>query len=171
MLIGLVLYMPMLFNKPSILSDSVFVLAQHDVLAEIAKEVSSPWQAMLHAPTSLVFWLTVLGIFIAWLCYIAVPKLPEILATRLSWIYRILMNKYGFDWFNEHFFMNGTKSIGSVFYKVADRRLIDGLIVNGSGKTIGWLAKKTRTVQSGYLYQYVAVMVLGIFGFLFWFLY
>lgn len=170
-LIGLVLYMPMLFNKPSILSDSVFVLAQHDVLAEIAKEVSSPWQAMLHAPTSLVFWLTVLGIFIAWLCYIAVPKLPEILATRLSWIYRILMNKYGFDWFNEHFFMNGTKSIGSVFYKVADRRLIDGLIVNGSGKTIGWLAKKTRTVQSGYLYQYVAVMVLGIFGFLFWFLY
>ena len=67
--------------------------------------------------------------------------------------------------------MNGTKSIGSVFYKVADRRLIDGLIVNGSGKTIGWLAKKTRTVQSGYLYQYVAVMVLGIFGFLFWFLY
>lgn len=170
-IIGYILYMPMLFNTPTILSKSITVFSQHNVLAELGKEVSSPWQAILHAPTSLVFWLTLTGIFIAWVCYIALPSLPGFFATRFAWIYRILMNKFGFDWFNEHFFMNGTKGLGRIFYKFADRKLIDGLIVNGSGKTIGWLAKRTRALQSGYLYQYVAVMALGIFGFLFWFLY
>ena len=170
-IIGYILYMPMLFNKPDILSNAISVFAQHDVLAVIAKEVESPWQAVLNAPTSPVFWLTLLGIFVAWVCYIALPSLPGILARRFAWFYRIFVNKFGFDWFNEHFFMNGTKSIGRVFYEVSDRKLIDGLIVNGSGKTIGWLAKRTRTLQSGYLYQYVAVMMLGVLGFLFWFLY
>ncbi len=170
-IIGYILYMPMLFNKHPILADSIKVLTQHDVLAEIAEEVSSPWQAMLHAPTSSVFWLTLFGIFIAWVCYIAMPRLPEFFAKRFAWIYRILLNKFGFDWFNEHFFMNGTKGIGHIFYKVSDQKLIDGLIVNGSGKTIGWLAKRARAMQSGYLYQYVMVMLLGILGFLFWFLY
>ncbi len=170
-IIGYIMYMPMLFNKHTILADSITVLPQHDVLAEISEEVSSSWQAVLHAPTSIVFWLTLLGIFIAWVCYIAMPKIPEMLAKRFSWLYRILENKFGFDWFNEHVFMNGTKGIGNIFYKVTDRKLIDGLLVNGSGKTIGWLAKRARTMQSGYLYQYVMVMLLGLFGFLFWILY
>lgn len=170
-IIGYMLYMPMLFNKHAILNSSITVLAQHNVLAEIGEEVSSAWQAVLHAPKSIVFWLTLFGIFIAWVCYIAMPKLPEIIAKRFSWIYRILLNKFGFDWFNDRVFVNGTKGIGSVFYKVADRKLIDGLIVNGSGKTVGWLAKRARAMQNGYLYQYVMVMLLGLFGFLFWLLY
>ncbi|NCX96712.1 MAG: NADH-quinone oxidoreductase subunit L, partial [Chitinophagia bacterium] len=170
-IIGYILYMPMLFSKMSILSDAITVLPQHDVLAEIAEEVSSPWQAMLSAPKSIVFWLTLFGILIAWVCYVAKPNLPEVFAKRFAWIYRVLLNKFGFDWFNEHVFMNGTKGLGSIFYKVTDIKLIDGFIVNGSSKTIGWIAKRARVMQSGYLYQYVMVMLLGLLGFLFWFLY
>lgn len=169
--IGYILYMPMLFNANNILAKSVTVFAQHDVLAEIGEEVSSAWQAVLHAPKSGVFWLTLLGIFIAWIGYIALPKFPEILAKKFAWIYRILLNKFGFDWFNEHVFVNGTKGLGSIFYKFADKKLIDGMLVNGSGKTVGWLARRARTMQSGYLYQYVMVMLLGLIGFLFWLLY
>lgn len=169
-IIGMILYMPMLFDKSSILSDSIFVLPEHNVLAEIAKEVISPWQAIAHAPLSPVFWLTLLGIFISWICYILIPKLPEFFATKFSWIYKILLAKYGFDWFNEHIFMSTTKGLGNIFYKVSDQMLIDGVIVNGSSKSIGWFAKKARAIQSGYLYQYVTVMVLGLLGFLFWFL-
>lgn len=169
-MIGYILYMPMLFNKHNILGSAITVSPAHDVLAEISEEVSSSWQAMLHAPTSLVFWLTIIGIFIAWVCYIAMPKIPVILTEKFSWIYRVLLNKFGFDWFNEHVFMNGTKSLGNIFYKISDKKIIDGLIVNGSGKTINWIAKHARTMQNGYLYQYVLVMLLGLFGFLFWLL-
>ncbi|MDF1757166.1 MAG: NADH-quinone oxidoreductase subunit L [Legionellaceae bacterium] len=170
-IIGYILYMPMLFKQPVILSDALFILPAHNVLTELGHEVSSAWSTTWHAPGSMVFWITLLGILIVWTCYIAVPTIPAILARRLSVIYRILVDKYGFDWFNEHFFMNGTKGLGGIFYKVSDQKLIDGVVVNGSARTISWLAKKARTIQTGYLYQYVAVMVLGIFGFLFWFIY
>jgi NADH-quinone oxidoreductase subunit L len=41
-------------------------------------------------------------------------------------------------------------------------RLIDGLLVNGSARTVGWLASVIRHVQSGYLYHYAFVMILGL---------
>ena len=58
--------------------------------------------------------------------------------------------------------------MGSMFYKVGDQKLIDGLVVNGSGKLVRWFSSKGRTVQTGYLYHYATVMVLGLFGFLCW---
>lgn len=169
-ILGFILYMPILFDSPSLLSGSLFVLPEHNVLAEMAKEVESPWVAVLHAFTSEVFWLTILGIVIAWVCYIAKPEIPVVLSRRLSIVYRILLNKYGFDSFNDFVFVRGTKAMGRIFYRVGDQALIDGLMVNGSARTIRWVAFKTHVIQSGYLYHYVTVMVLGLFGFLCWLL-
>jgi len=169
-IIGFVMYMPMLFNHPTILADSIFVLPAHNVLAEMSKEIVSPWQTMLHALHSIVFWVTLAGIFLAWICYIAVPSIPAFFAKRFNWIYRLLLDKYGFDWFNEHVIMNGTKGLGQFFYQVTDQKVIDGAIVNGSARTVDWLALKARVMQNGYLYHYVAVMMFGLFGFLCWFL-
>ncbi len=168
--LGIVLYMPILFNTPGLLGETLTVLPGHNVLGKIAKEISSPWDAVLESFQSIVLWLTLLGIFIAWICYILLPKIPAVVVQRFTWIYRVLVAKYGFDWFDEHVLMNGTKMIGRFFYQVSDQKLIDGLMVNGSGRTIYWLAFKTRVMESGYLYHYVAVMLLGLFGFLGWFL-
>ena len=167
-IIGYVLYMPMLFNKPSLLSSSLFILPEHNALAELAHEVSSPLNSALHSVTSLTFWLTVAGAVIAWICYIVLPSIPQILSRRLSLIYSILLNKYGFDRFYDLVFVKGSKLMGSMFYKVGDQKLIDGLVVNGSGKLVRWFSSKGRTVQTGYLYHYATVMVLGLFGFLCW---
>lgn len=169
-IIGYVLYMPMLFNQPTLLSQSIFVMPTHDVLAKLAKEVHTPWEAALHAPLSATFWLTLAGIFIAWVCYIWKPAIPTKLSQSFSWIYRILQNKYGFDAFNEFVFIRGIKALGRIFYRVGDQSLIDGLMVNGSGRTLRWFALKGHLIQSGYLYHYVTVMVLGLFGFLCWLL-
>jgi len=169
-IIGFVLYMPMLFNTPSMLGNSVFVLPDHNVLKELAHEISSPLQAALHAPLSMTFWLTILGIAIAWACYIAHPLIPSLLASRFNMLYRVLVDKYGFDKFNELVFVKGSKALGQFFYKTGDQTVIDGFFVNGTGRTIRWLAQKGRAIQSGYLYHYVTVMVLGLFGFLWWLL-
>lgn len=169
-IIGYILYMPMLFDTPTLIGRSLFVLPEHNVLAEMAHEVTSPLVTALHAPMSLTFWLTCAGVFIAWICYIAFPNVPAYLATRFSWIYRLLLNKYGFDTFNEKVLIRGTKVLGRIFYNAGDQKLIDGFFVNGTGRTVRWFAGKGRAMQSGYLYHYATVMVLGLFGFLCWLL-
>ncbi|CAM2899600.1 NADH-quinone oxidoreductase chain L [Legionella steigerwaltii] len=167
-ILGYVLYMPMLFDKPTILDSSLFVLPQHNVLAELAHEITSPFESMLHSVYSLTLWITLAGIIIAWICYIAVPAIPAYLARYFSLIYKILVNKYGFDAFNNLVFVKGSKGVGTVFYSVGDQKLIDGMVVNGSSRLVRWFSAKGRAIQSGYLYHYAAVMVFGLLGFLCW---
>jgi len=169
-ILGYVLYMPMLFNHPTLLSSSIFVLPEHNVLEEMAREVVSPLQAFGHAFLSPVFWLTMFGIVLAWIGYIVWPSSPLFFAKRLGWLYRLLLNKYGFDAFNDFVLVRGVKALGRVFYRIMDQKIIDGFFVNGTGRTIRWLALKTRVIQSGYLYHYITAMVFGLFGFLCWLL-
>lgn len=170
-MIGYVLYKPMLFDNPSILASSLFILPQYDVLKHLAHEVTTASASALHAIYSPIFWLTLGGIFIAWICYVVQPALPKKMAEVFSGLYRVLVNKYGFDAFNDWVFVKGTRGLGNFFYKVSDQGLIDGFFVNGTGRTVKWFARKARAMQSGYLYQYVAIMVFGLFGFLCWLLF
>lgn len=167
-MLGYVLFMPMLFNVPSLLQSSLFVLPEHDVLAKLAHEVHSPLASALHAPFTLTFWLAVSGAVIAWICYIAIPTIPGLLAAKFRWIYSILMNKYGFDAFNNKVILPFTQGLGTLFYKAGDQKLIDGLVVNGSGSMVKWFSAKGRLIQDGNLFRYVSVMVLGVLAFLCW---
>lgn len=167
-ILGYMLYMPMLFDKSPLLSSSLFVLPEHNVLGELASEVISPMHAMIEAPFSLAFWITLLGAGLAWVCYIARPALPQRLATTFRPIYQILVNKYGFDALNQLVFVQGIKGVGKGFYRLGDQRMIDGFFVNGTGYAVRWFAAKGREMQSGYLYSYIAVMVFGLLGFLCW---
>ncbi len=167
-ILGYILYMPILFNNPSLLSSSLFILPEHNVLAELAHEVSSPFATMTHSIYSLTLWVTIAGALIAWICYIAIPTIPSYFVRYFSLIYSILINKYGFDRFNDWVFVKGFKGLGRVFYNIGDQKLIDGFVVNGSGRLVRWFSSKGRTIQNGYLYHYATVMVFGLLGFLCW---
>ena len=84
------------------------------------------------------------------------------LRERLAPVYRALDNKYWFDWFNEHVIASGSRSLGRLFWRVGDEMVIDGVLVNGSARAVGWLATVTRHVQSGYLYHYAFAMIIGL---------
>ena len=60
---------------------------------------------------------------------------------------------------------NGQKIEGSLFIDCSGFRalLIDGALVNGSWKLVGWVAGVVRRVQTGYLYHYALAMILGVF--------
>ncbi len=167
-ILGYIMYMPTLFDSPGLFANSIFVLPEHNVLNELSREVTSAWGAVLHAPESFVFWITLAGVGVAWICYIAMPAIPGVMARSLSWPYRILMNKYGFDSFNDFVFVRGARLLGRVFYRVGDQILIDGFFVNGSGRAVRWLSRNTRGIQSGYLYHYISVMVFSVIAFLCW---
>ncbi len=67
--------------------------------------------------------------------------------------YRMLMNKYYFDWFNENVMARGGAGARRLASgRSATETLIDGLVVNGSAQTVGLLSGVVRSLQSGYLY-------------------
>ncbi len=171
LLVGYFMYEPMLFAKPSLLQSSLFVLPEHETLKHMAHEDPTPWALMSHVFGSVAYWLTLLGIFISWLLYMVYPKIPNLLAKHYALIYNILLNKYGFDAFNNWFFVRGTRALGAWFYRFGDQKLIDGILVNGTGETLFRSSLIIRRIQTGYLYDYIFVMVLGILIFLCWFVF
>ncbi len=167
---GGILVKNMLFATPRMLGNSIFVLPQHDVLREMSAHFEDATVMAIHATHSLPFWLALAGIVTAWFFNLAVPQLAETLKKRFSFLYQIIVRKYGFDDFNQIVLVHGSRRLGNLFYKVTDLKLIDGFFVNGSGKAIRWFARVTRHVQTGYLYHYALAMVLGLLVFLAWLL-
>jgi NADH-quinone oxidoreductase subunit L len=168
MVLGYCLIEPMLFTKPNVLASALWVLPTHNVLDRLATHFHGPLSMSLSAYQQPAFWLALAGIFSAWLCYVRLPKLPGVLATRFNWFYRLLLQKYGFDAFNQRVFVRGSIALAKHLYHIADVKFIDHLLVNGSGRLIARLSAVGRKNQSGYLFWYAFVMVLGLVGFLVW---
>ncbi len=108
------------------------------------------------------FWLAMLGVGTAYFLYIKRPDLPAMIAKRTDLAYRILVDKYGFDRFNDWFFAGGTRKIGTGLWQIGDVKLIDGLLVNGSANTVAWFSGVIRNVQTGLLYHYAFAMIIGL---------
>jgi len=146
--------------------DAIFVLPQHDVLSQVAKifegAESIPMAMAAHSVVTLPFWLAAAGVATAWYLYMKRPDLPAQIQQRLSLLHTIFVNKYGFDRFNEIVFADGSRGLGKVLWQFFDTKLIDGLIVNGSAKTVGWVSMIIRRMQTGYLYTYAFAMILGL---------
>ena len=165
--IGYMTIGPMLFGdffKDSILVDA----ARHPAMKELAEEFHGAAAMALHSLSSLVFWLALAGVVTAWWFYLKQPAIPAAIKSRFSWIYQLLDNKYYFDWFNEHVLAAGTRQTGMGLWKGGDVGLIDGVLVNGSARAVGAIAQVTRLLQTGHLYFYALVMLLGVFGLMTW---
>jgi len=132
------------------------------VLGELAKDYHGPFSMMLHGLMTAPFWLAAAGVFTAWLFYMKFTHVPGLIKDKLGVVYTILEHKYGFDQFNDWFFAGGGRGVGRLLWQWGDVRVIDGLLVNGSARTVGWLAAIVRHVQSGYLYHYAFAMILGL---------
>lgn len=152
----------------NLLGNAIFVLPTHDVLSEMHAHYEGSIQQILEAPQTLPFWFALAGIFTAWLAYVKFPELPKQVVQRVRWFYQILVLKYGFDAFNQWFFVRGGRGLGELLFRVGDVKLIDGYCVNGSGRGITWLSRITRRLQSGYLYHYALVMIASTLALLWW---
>ena len=145
---------------------SIFVLAEHDVLGRLGADYHGVLGMVTHGLMQPPFWLAISGVGAAWFCYLKRPDFPRRVAESLSLVYRVLLDKYGVDRFNEWFFAGGARMVGTAFWRGGDVALIDGLIVNGSAHMVGWWSGVIRKVQSGYLYHYAFVMILGLLALL-----
>ena len=143
---------------------------RHPAMAALAEHWHG-WVAMaMHGFTSLPFWLMVAGIATAWYFYLVNPAIPARLQQTFKGIYTVLENKYYLDRFNEWFFAGGARRLGSGLWKRGDQGLIDGLVVNGSARLVGWFSRVLRQGQTGFLNHYAIAMIIGLAFLLFWFL-
>jgi len=144
---------------------------KHPAMEELAKDFNEKGGALgmaLHAFASLPFILAVLGVAISYWFYIVSPAIPAAIGRALKPLITILENKYYFDWFNENVLAAGARLLGRGLWKGGDQGLIDGLFVNGSARLVGAIAGVVRLVQTGHLYWYALVMILGVFGLMTW---
>ena len=160
--IGAMTLMPMLFGD--VFKGVIHVdAARHPAMAELAEEIHG-WLPMgLHGFVTAPFWLALAGVAAAYYMYMVNPALPAAIKRMFQPVYTVLDNKYYLDWFNENVIARGVRMLGTGLWKGGDRAVIDGLVVNGSWKVVGWVAGAVRRLQSGYLYHYALVMILGIF--------
>ena len=160
--IGFMTIEPMLFGeffKDAIVVDST----RHHAMQGLEEAFHGPVAMALHALGTAPFWLALAGVVTAWYMYLINPAVPAAIGRGLRPLVVLLENKYYMDWFNENVLARGTRILGDGLWKGGDKAIIDGFFVNGSWKLVGWVSKRVRGLQSGYLYHYALVMILGIF--------
>ncbi|MDP3654349.1 MAG: NADH-quinone oxidoreductase subunit L [Rhodoferax sp.] len=161
-LIGYFTIDPLLFGE--FFKGAIFVDSEkHAVMEELAHAFHGPLQMAIHALSTAPFWLAVAGVASSYYMYMVNPALPAAIKRNVMPIFNLLENKYYLDWINENILAAGARALGTGLWKGGDQAVIDGALVNGSWKLVGWIAGSVRKVQSGYLYHYALAMILGIF--------
>jgi NADH-quinone oxidoreductase subunit L len=118
-------------------------------MEELAHHFHGAFAMATHAVTTPVFWLAFLGVALAWFLYMKRPDIPEAIKARCGFLYTLLDNKYYFDKFNEVIFAGGARLLGRGLWKGGDAGLIDGIIVNGAVRLVGWFATLATSVPDG----------------------
>ncbi len=170
-IIGWLTVGPVLFG--GFFGGSIVVKESHDVLAQLGETF---WHGSLglvtHAVVTPVFWLAAAGVLTAWYLYLKRPDIPEMIQQKVSGLYNLLDRKYYFDDLYIKGFAAGGRSFGKFLWEKGDQVVIDGVLVNGTAKSVGRLAGVLRHIQTGYLYTYAFAMIIGLtmlLGWLLWF--
>jgi len=142
--------------------DSILVLANHASL-----------EAAHHVPLwvgTLPLLMAVLGIAAAWVAYIRRPELPAVAAERFHALYLFLLNKWYFDELYDALFVRPLTALGRGLWKQGDGAVIDGFGPDGLAATTVRLAVRAGRLQTGYVYHYAFVMLIGVVAFVSWYL-
>ncbi len=159
-LIGYFTIQPLLFG--GFFAESIQVAPANDVLAKLAEKFHGPFAFGLHAAVNPAFWLAVAGAVVAWFLYLRRPDLLPAINARFAVVVRVLQRKYGFDDLYNTVFAGGGRLLGRILWRGGDQGIIDGVLVNGTARTIGRMAAMLRGAQSGYLYHYAFAMIVGL---------
>ena len=106
--------------------------------------------------------LVLISIPISFYLYILSPKILEDFKNTNLPLYNFLLNKWYIDELYEKIFVNPAKKVGSLFWKKGDVGIIDRFGPDGISKLVKTISNKTGRLQSGFIYDYAFVMLLGL---------
>lgn len=142
---------------------AVHISSSHDAIERLRAEFTGVGGMMVHALSTAPFWLSVAGIFTAWFLYRVRTEIPEKIKQAMYPLYVLLDRKYYIDELYSWLFAGGTRTLGTVLWKYADIKLIDGFVVNGAARLVSLTSSIVRRFQTGYIYHYAFTMIVGIF--------
>jgi NADH-quinone oxidoreductase subunit L len=132
----------------------------------------------MHDPTKLPRWVVwspfvmmVGGFVLAYLMYLKWPQIPGQLADRHPALYRFLLNKWYFDELYDLVFVRPARWLGTFLWKKGDGAVIDGLGPDGVSSLALRVTGRVVKLQTGYVYHYALAMLLGVAGFVTWYLF
>ncbi|MEO7027182.1 MAG: NADH-quinone oxidoreductase subunit L, partial [Caulobacteraceae bacterium] len=122
------------------------------------------------APPAWVVWaplaVTAIGLFAAWYAYVLHEGMGARIAAGRGLLWSFLYNKWYFDQLYDVLFVRPARWLGDLFWKGGDKRLIDGFGPDGVSALSYRIGQGASRAQSGYVYHYAFVMLLGIAGLL-----
>ena len=167
-LIGFYTIEPMLFGD--FFNNAIYVNSSlHPAMGSLQQAFHSPMGMAAHALTTWPFMLALAGVLLAFYMYMVHPAVPAFIQQHVKPLHSLLVNKYFLDDFNEKILARGTRWLATGLWKGGDQGLIDGWVVNGSWQMVGKVAMVARRLQTGFLYHYALLMILGMFGLITWF--
>jgi NADH-quinone oxidoreductase subunit L len=140
---------------------AIFVLPQDDSIA-LAEHIPE-WEKWFPLGVA------VPGILAAYLFYMLKPKWPGKVAKALGGIYRFVYHKYYFDELYDFVFVRGAEKLAVIFWKKGDDGIIDAYGPNGVAALASRIGQRVAKLQTGYVYHYAFVMVIGVAAFVTWF--
>jgi NADH-quinone oxidoreductase subunit L len=133
---------------------------------------------ILHAMHEIPGWavwaptiMMVIGFAFALWFYILDPSVPVQLARSQDALYRFLLNKWYFDEIYDFLIVKPALWLGRLLWKRGDGTIIDGLGPDGISARVMDVTGRVVRLQSGYLYHYAFVMLIGVAAFITWFMF
>jgi NADH-quinone oxidoreductase subunit L len=108
------------------------------------------------------FAVMALGLYLAWNSYLRNPGIPAAFVARYRDLHAFLLNKWYFDELYDGLFVRPAQWLGRLFWKGGDENIIDRFGPNGSATAVAFASRMAVRFQSGYLYSYAFVMLLGL---------
>ncbi|HEX3808890.1 MAG TPA: NADH-quinone oxidoreductase subunit L [Rhizomicrobium sp.] len=141
----------------------------HSSLASIAGHHGADVEVPLWVELAPII-LTIFGFGVAYYYYVLHPEIPPKLAARGGMLYKFLYNKWYFDELYDLIFVRPTFWIGRTLWKIGDGKIIDGLGPDGIAARVLDATRGAVKLQSGYVYQYAFVMLIGVVALITWFM-
>ncbi len=114
------------------------------------------------------FTVMAIGLLTAWYAYLRNPGFPAKFVEQFGVLHKFVFNKWYFDELYNFLFVRPAFWIGRQFWKIGDIGIIDRFGPNGAAWVVARGSSYAQKVQSGYLYSYALVMLLGLVGAISW---
>lgn len=151
------------WDKMHFWGGSIFVLPENDTV-----------EAAHHVPT----WVKVLpifvasaGIILAYIFYMFAPNMPSVMVKVFKPIHALFYNKWWFDELYDRVFTRNAFRLGRFFWQKGDKAVIDGYGPDGVASMYARFAGVLSRFQTGYVFQYAFVMMIGLIGLVSWFVF
>ncbi len=151
------------WDKMHFWGNSIFVLPENDTV-EAAHHVPQ-WVKLLP------IFVASAGIILAYIFYMFSPNMPSVMVKVFKPIHALFYNKWWFDELYDRVFTRNAFRLGRFFWQKGDKAVIDGYGPDGVASMYARFAGVLSRFQTGYVFQYAFVMMIGLIGLVSWFVF